>query len=324
MGDKPLIALTGATGFVGRHLLMDLSRRGFRLRVLLRRPVPEFATGEQVLIGDLASPINLAQAMRDVDFVIHSAGIAHAMSGRPADDYRSVNRDATRALALAARQAGVRRFLFLSSVRAQCGPVSEQPVGDDDTPRPTDPYGHSKLEAEDALAEIGIPFAALRPALVYGPDVKGNLAALFALARRPWPLPFGAFGAQRSLVGLATLADAVAHLLLLERAPDRAFLVADPDPVTLAQMITAYRAGLGRRPGLVPVPPGLIAGALRLAGRGEMAERLSGSLVLRPTALAATGWTPPQTSLAGLAALGRHDALVHAASSDTERAGPTR
>ena len=90
-------ALTGATGFVGRHLMADLCCAGIiALRVLLRRPVPEFTTGEQVLIGDLASPINLNEAMRDVDYVIHSAGIAHAMSGRPEDDYRTINRDATR------------------------------------------------------------------------------------------------------------------------------------------------------------------------------------------------------------------------------------
>jgi UDP-glucose 4-epimerase len=269
--------------------------------------VPEFTTDEQVLIGDLASPVNLNEAMRGVDYVIHSAGIAHAMSGRPDDDYRAVNRDATRTLAIAARHAGVRRFVFLSSVRAQCGPVSDRPIGDDDAPRPTDPYGRSKLEAERALGDVGIPFAALRPSLVYGKEVKGNLAALFALARKPWPLPFGAFHARRSLVGLETLAGAVAHVMTLEDAPDRAFLVADPEPVSVAQIITAYRRGLGRSPGLIPVPPGLVGSGLRLVGRQEMAERLRGSLLLAPTALAATGWQPVQTSLEGLERLGRHD-----------------
>lgn len=307
MHEKPLVALTGATGFVGRHLMADLSRRGYRLRVLLRRPVPEFTTGEQVLIGDLASPMNLNEAMRGVDYVIHSAGIAHAMSGRPEDDYRTINRDATRALAVAARHAGVKRFIFLSSVRAQCGPVSDRPVGDDDAPDPTDAYGRSKLEAEKALAETGIPFAALRPALVYGRNVKGNLAALFALARKPWPLPFGGFRAQRSLVGLETLASAVAHVITLDEAPNRAFLVSDPEPVSLAEIITAYRRGLGRSPGLIPVPPGMLGMALRLAGRRETAERLTGSLVLAPMALAATGWVPAQTTREGLEALGRMD-----------------
>jgi nucleoside-diphosphate-sugar epimerase len=305
--EKPLIALTGATGFVGRHLMEDMSRRGYRLRVLLRSPVPEFTAGEQVLIGDLASPINLAEAMRGVDFVIHSAGIAHAMSGRPDDDYRSINREATRTLAHAARHAGVKRFIFLSSVRAQCGPVSDHCVGDDDAPHPTDPYGRSKLEAEQVLAEIGIPFAALRPSLVYGKGVKGNLAALFKLARTSWPLPFGAFQAKRSLVGLETLSCAVAHVIALDEAPNRALLVADPEPVSLAQIIAAYRKGLGRSPGLIPVPPAMVGWALRLAGKQEMAERLRGSLILAPTALAATGWQPMQATREGLERLGEHD-----------------
>jgi nucleoside-diphosphate-sugar epimerase len=307
MSERRLVALTGATGFVGRHLMADLSRRGYRVRVLLRRPVPEFTTGEQVLIGDLASPINLNEAMRGVDYVIHSAGIAHAMSGRPEDDYRTINRDATRALAQAARQAGVKRFVFLSSVRAQSGPAADASLRDEDVPGPTDAYGRSKLEAEQALAEVGIPFAALRPALVYGPQVKGNLAALFSLARKPWPLPFGAFRAQRSLVALETLASAVAHVMALEKPPDRAFLVADPDPVTLAQIIATYRKGLGRRPGLVPVPQPLINAALALAGKAEMAQRLSGALVVQSQALVATGWRAPVTTLQGLEALGSHD-----------------
>ncbi|WP_074446518.1 NAD-dependent epimerase/dehydratase family protein [Saliniramus fredricksonii] len=307
MNEGSLIALTGATGFIGRHLMEDLSRRGYRLRVLLRRPVPEFTTGEQVLIGDLASPINLTEAMRGVDYVIHSAGIAHAMSGRPEDDYRLINRDATRALAIAARHAGVRRFVFLSSVRAQCGPVSNHSVGDDEAPEPTDPYGRSKLEAEKVLSDIGIPFAALRPTLVYGPNLKGNLAALLALARKPWPLPFGAFHTKRSMVGLETLAGAVAHVLTLDDPLNRAFLVADPEPVSLAQIITFYRRGLGRGPGLIPVPPVVVGTALRFAGRQEMAERLTGSLVLAPTGLAATGWQPAQTTRDGLERLGRHD-----------------
>lgn len=311
MSEKPLIALTGATGFIGRYLIEYLSRRGYRVRVLLRRPAPVSVASEQILIGDLASPINLRQAMRGVDYTIHSAGIAHAMSGRPEDDYRAINRDATRALAIAAQQAGVKRFVFLSSVRAQCGPASDVPVGDDDVARPTDAYGCSKLEAETALAEVGIPFSALRPALVYGPDVKGNLAALFALARKPWPLPFGAFHMKRSLVALEALASAIAHVITLEQAPNRSFLVADHDPVSLAQIIAAYRKGMGRRPGLIPVPPGLITTALSVAGKAEMAQRLSGSLVLQPTALAATGWQPPLSTLHGLEAVGRYDAASH-------------
>lgn len=316
MSDKPLVALTGATGFVGRALARELSARGFRVRSLLRRPSLLGEGVDEVVIGDLARPMNLAEAMRGVDHVVHSAGIAHAMSGRPEDDYRAVNLEATKALARAAGHAGVKRFLFLSSVRAQSGPDSDV-VLDETTPaRPTDAYGRSKLEAEEALAASGLDWAALRPVLVYGPGVKGNLASLFALARTRAPLPFAAFLAQRSLLGLDNLADAVEHLLRAPAPANRAFLVADPEPVDLAGLVSAYRAGLGRRPGLVPVPPALIARALSLMGRAETAQRLTRPFVVDTGALRATGWRPRVSTRAGLEALGRHDVSAKAGLED--------
>lgn len=307
MSGGPLIALTGATGFVGRFLVDDLARRGYRVRLLLRRPVDGVGAAEQAAIGDLSRPMNLNDALRGVDFVVHSAGIAHAMSGRPEDDYRAINRDATVTLARAARQAGVRRFVFLSSVRAQSGPMAPGVLRENDAAEPTDAYGRSKLEAERALAEIDLPFTALRPVLVYGPGVKGNLAALVALARKPLPLPFGAFRAPRSLVGLDSLASAVDVALRAADAPSGPLLVADDEPLGLGAMIAAYRAGLGRRPGLLPVPPALLTGALRLLGKGEMAERLNGGLAVDTGALKALGWRPAGTAAEGLRRLGAHD-----------------
>src|SRR5680860_1285581 len=122
---KPLVALTGATGFIGQHLLRGLSARGYRLRVLLRRPtmMPEGCTS--VLIGDLARPHNMAEALAEVDAVIHTAGIASTMSGRPEDDYRRFNTEATVVFAKAAERARVKRFVFLSSIRAQSGPIAD-------------------------------------------------------------------------------------------------------------------------------------------------------------------------------------------------------
>lgn len=308
MADRPLIALTGATGFVGRALSRDLSQSGFRVRCLLRRPTPLGSGADEVVIGDITRPINLVEAMRGVDFVVHSAGVAHAMSGRPDDDYRAVNREATINLARAAAHAGVKRFLFLSSVRAQSGPFADAQLNEAMEPRPTDAYGRSKLEAEQALSDCGVDWVALRPVLVYGPGVKGNLATLFALARRRTPLPFGGFSALRSMLSVNNLTDAVAHLLRSSAAMNRAYLVADPDPVSLPEVIAAYRAGLGRRPGLLRVPPAIVAGALILAGRREMAERLSRPLVVDCGALRATGWRPRLTTREGLTALGEWDA----------------
>ena len=184
-----LLALTGATGFIGQHLLRELPKRGHRLRVLLRRPAAVPIEAASAVIGDLARPRNMAAALEGVDAVIHSAGLAHAMSGIPEDDYRVINTEATIGLARAARRAGARRFIFLSSIRAQCGPTADTVMTEAIEPAPTDAYGKSKLAAERGLAELDIDWVALRATLVYGPGVKGNMAQLMRLARSPLPLP---------------------------------------------------------------------------------------------------------------------------------------
>ena len=306
--SAPLIALTGATGFIGRHLLRELPRRGFRIRVLMRRPtaLPPEATG--AVVGDLAAPRNMAAALSGVSAVIHSAGLAHAMSGLPGDDFRVLNTEATVALARAAERAGAKRFVFLSSIRAQCGPAADRVLTEADDPAPTDAYGRSKLAAEQGLAELALDYAALRPVLVYGPGVKGNMAALAALARTPYPLPLGAFSGRRSLLSVDNLVAAIETVL---RAPEplrRPLVVADPEPLTVAEMVAALRSGLGRRPGLVPVPPGLVGAALRAAGKSDAYARLSGSLVASPAALMRLGWTPSVATRDGLAALARSSA----------------
>ena len=186
-----LLALTGATGFIGQHLLRELPKRGHRLRVLLRRPAAVPIEAASAVIGDLARPRNMAAALEGVDAVIHSAGLAHAMSGIPEDDYRVINTEATIGLARAARRAGARRFIFLSSIRAQCGPTADTAMTEAIEPAPTDAYGKSKLAAERGLAELDIDWVALRATLVYGPGVKGNMAQLMRLARSPLPLPVG-------------------------------------------------------------------------------------------------------------------------------------
>jgi nucleoside-diphosphate-sugar epimerase len=300
-----LIALTGATGFIGRHLLAALPARGYRVRVLLRRPVdlPPGASG--AVVGDLTRPQNMAAALSGVDAVVHSAGLAHAMSGAPEDDFRALNTEATRGLAEAAARARVRRFVFLSSVRAQAGTHAPHPLTEADAPAPDDAYGRSKLAAEHALAAVGLDWVALRPVLVYGAGVKGNMAALVALARAPWPLPLASLGGRRSLLSVESLAEAVAAVLAAPGPLGRPLLVADPDPLTLPAMVAALRAGLGRAPGLLPVPTPLLGLAARATGREAAFARLSGSLVARADALAALGWTPPTTTAAGLAAMAR-------------------
>src|SRR3989441_12606213 len=184
---KPLVALTGATGFIGQCLWRDLPKRGYRLRVLLRRPSVVPMESASAVVGDLARPQNMAAALADVGAVIHSAGVAHAMSGLPEDDYRVLNTEATIALARAAQRARVKRFIFLSSIRAQSGPTADHVLTEDLAPQPTDAYGRSKLAAEQGLAELDLDWVALRLVLVYGARVKGDKAGVPRVSRGPSP-----------------------------------------------------------------------------------------------------------------------------------------
>jgi nucleoside-diphosphate-sugar epimerase len=302
---RPLVALTGATGFIGQHLLRELPKRGYRLRVLLRRPSAVPIASASAVVGDLARPVNMAAALADADAVIHSAGIAHAMSGLPEDDYRLLNTEATIALARAAQRAGARRFVFLSSIRAQCGPSAGAVLTESLPPQPTDAYGRSKLAAEQGLAALDLDWVALRPVLVYGQGVKGNMAELLRLARSRTPLPLGALTAKRSLLALDNLVAAVDAVLSAPAPLKRPLIVADPEPLTIPEMIAAMRRGLGRRPGVFSVPPPLIEAALRTMGRAETYQRLAGALVADPSARMRLGWTPPVTTREGLAALAR-------------------
>jgi nucleoside-diphosphate-sugar epimerase len=304
--NRPLIALTGATGFIGQHLLRELPKRGYRLRVLLRRPSVVPMECASAVVGDLAKPQNMAAALADVEGVIHSAGLAHAMSGLPEDDYRMLNTEATIGLARAAQRAGAKRFVFLSSIRAQSGPTADRVLTEDLPPEPTDAYGRSKLAAEQGLAELGLDWVALRLVLVYGAGVKGNMAELLRFARSPYPLPLGLLRARRSLLSLDSLVSAIATVLAAPGPLRRPLIVAEPEAPTIPEMIAAVRRGLGRGPGLLPVPPALLKAMLSAAGRGETYQRLSGSLVADPSALSRLGWTPPVATSDALAALARN------------------
>jgi nucleoside-diphosphate-sugar epimerase len=297
------ILLTGASGFVGRHVLDDLAARGYRVRTAGRSATPASPDVEHVAIGDLGAAIDWRPLLDGVDHVVHSAGLAHADGDIPEERYRAVNTEATLALARAAQAAGVRRFIFLSSIRAQSGPISEQPLSEIDTPAPTDAYGRSKLAAEQGLAGLDLDWVALRPVLVYGPGVKANMAALLKLAKLPVPLPLGALSARRSLLAIENLSAAIAFALTQACPARRSYIVSDPEPLSVGQMLAAMRAGLGRGPGLIPVPSALLALAARLAGHSAAYERLANGLVASPAALIKAGWRPPAETKAALAQL---------------------
>jgi nucleoside-diphosphate-sugar epimerase len=298
------VLVTGASGFIGRVLVNDLAAQGHRVRAAMRQPADIFPRQvEVVAVSDLARPIEWRPLLRDIEAVVHLAGIAHAGPDVAEEAYDRVNRAATAGLATAAARTAIKRLVFVSSIRAQAGPACPHVLTEADPPRPTDAYGRSKLAAEMAIQASNVPFTILRPALIYGPDVKGNMASLIELARSPWPLPLGGLSNRRSLLARENLLGAI-HLVLGEpAAAAETYVVADPTPLTMAEIVGALRMGQGRRPGLIPVPPALIASPLKVIGRSHLWERLGCDLIVDPSKLLAAGWRPKMETRAGLAAM---------------------
>jgi nucleoside-diphosphate-sugar epimerase len=296
------VLLTGATGFVGRPLVAHLAATGYGVRAVVRRsPSPLLPAGVEVtLLGDLGGPIAWEPQLRAIDVVVHLAGIAHAGRGIAPERYDRINHQVTAALAHAAARAGVKHFVFVSSVRAQSGPAADHVLTERDDAQPSDPYGCSKLAAEAAVAASGVPFTILRPVLIYGPHLKGNLATLARLASWPIPLPFGAFANRRSLLGIDNFVGAIIFVLQNPATRGEIFLVADRAPIALAEILAAFRRGVGRAPHLFPMPLWPMEAIARLVGGAALWERIGGELVVDPAKLMAAGWSPATDTQAAL------------------------
>lgn len=302
------VLVTGASGFVGPHVVAALLQAGYRPRLAQRKPQPVPAGAEAVLTGDLAAPVDWRAALEGVDHVLHLAGLAHAGPGLDEALYRRINTEATLELARAAEAAGISRFVYLSSIKAMTDAFDGPPLTEDAQAAPGDAYGRSKLAAEQGLAVRDLGWVALRPVLIYGPGVKANMAALLRLARLPVPLPLGGLKAPRSLLAVENLASAILFALTPACPARQAYTVADPEPISVSDMLAAMRSGLGRGPGLLPVPETWLRRLARLAGREETFLKLAGSLVARPERLLSAGWQPQaetKTALARLAAASR-------------------
>jgi nucleoside-diphosphate-sugar epimerase len=299
------VLVTGASGFVGRAVVAALAADGDEVHAAVRH-APAVAVPRGIAVvrhGDLAGPVDWAPLLTGIDAVVHLAGIAHAGPGIAEERYDIVNHRATATLAAAACAARVARMVFVSSIRAQTGPAADRVVTEADEPRPTDPYGRSKLAAERAVQHSSLPFTILRPVLVYGPGVKGNLRTLMRLAALPVPLPFGALAARRSLLSLANLAAAIGFVLRHDACAGETYVVADPAPLTIAEIVAALRHGIGRKPGLVAVPPALLRLALAALGRGGSWEQINGALVVDARKLIAQGWRADPDIQRALAAM---------------------
>ena len=232
--------------------------------------------------------------------VVHLAGIAHIGTRFSEAEYDRINHRATAELARAAAQSGIQRFVFASSIRAQIGTFADHGLSETDVPQPTEPYGRSKLAAEEAVRAAAVPYTILRPVLVYAPDAKGNLANLIRLARSPLPLPFGRLSNRRSLLAVDNLIAAVRFALEDPRAANETFIVSDPDAVTVPDIITICRAAMGRGAGLLSIPPGVFRILYGLTGQQDKWDRLAGSLEAPPTKLIAAGWRPVRDTRSGL------------------------
>jgi UDP-glucose 4-epimerase len=301
------VLVTGANGFVGRSLVPALTSLGHQIRAAARHgsEIPAQAGAEAHYHNDFADGVDWTPLLAGCDAVVHLAGIAHIGAGVNAESYDRVNHHGTVALAQAAQGAGISRFVFMSSIRAQSGPTSSIIQTEDTIPNPVEPYGKSKLAAEQALRAMSLPHVTLRPTLVYGPGVKGNFSELLRYARLPVPLPFGALKQQRSLLNIDALISAVTFALQSSAAINQTFVVADPAPVSVAQMIAALRRGLGRSPGLLPVPPTLLRAALTVIGKGDALDRIDGRLIASPAKLITGGWASPSDTETSLTAMAR-------------------
>ncbi|SDG66399.1 NAD-dependent epimerase/dehydratase family protein [Roseospirillum parvum] len=299
MSPPLTLLVTGATGFVGRHLVPLLRARGHTV----------VAAG-RAEHGEIGPDTEWAPLLDGVDGVIHLAARVHQMADRdpdPAAAFRRVNAGGTRRLAEQAAEAGVRRLVLVSSIKAMGEHTPpDRPLRAGDPPRPVDPYGASKLEAERALFAVAgrqrLEAVVLRPPLVYGPGVGGNFTSLMRLCDSALPLPLGGLANRRSLVHVANLAQALALAAEHPQAPGRVWLVRDGLDLSTPQLITALRRHLGRPPGLFSLPQGWLARAAGLAGQRPRLERLAGSLVVDDTPIRQRlGYAPTVSVEQGLA-----------------------
>ena len=302
------VLVTGASGFAGRYLVPYLQRQGFFVCAAARGPLGVLPPGVEVArLPDLSQPFDAKYLMRGVDCVVHLAGLAHATAKRPEADYVAVNTEASRRLAIAARDARVSRFIHISSVRAQSGPSAAVILSEDTRAQPSDAYGRSKLASETAVAEALDPavtaLTILRPVLIYGEGVGGNMQSLIKLARLPVPLPLARLTGLRSLLYIENFASAVAFMLASATPQAGVFLVADREPISIPQIVTALRRGMGRAPGLFAVPQNMIAATLSASGRTALRDRLTGNLIVDTSRLKATGWLPVVGTIPALASI---------------------
>ncbi len=295
------VLVTGATGFVGNALIKNLLLDDYHVVATIRSEQSILGLGiEAVSVGNISAKTDWSKALNDVDEVIHCAARAHILNDSVADplaEFRQVNTAGTLNLARQATEAGVRRFVFISSIKVNGELTEGEPFSSDDKFIPTDPYGLSKYEAEQVLLtlakETGMEVVIIRPVLVYGLGVKGNFASLLKWMKKGIPLPFGAIHNQRSFVALDNLVSFIIHCIDHPKAANEVFLISDGEDVSTTELLRKVAHAFGKKALLIPVPVSLMTLMAKLLGKGDVANRLFGSLQVDSSkAHGLLGWEP--------------------------------
>lgn len=304
------VLVTGANGFVGQAVSQALLQRGDSVVGVVRRPQTTVEGVREWLFdaNDFEGIDQRWPVATRCDAVIHLAARVHMKHETTADPlaaYRATNVTGALRVAAAARRAGARRFVFVSSIKAVGESSAGRPITEADEPAPTDPYGISKLEAERALIdygrESGLEVVIVRPPLVYGPGVRANFLQLMSAIANGVPLPLGSIAARRSLLFVDNLADALVHCTTDPRAVGETFHVTDGRDLSVSELARALATQLHAPARLIPVPVGLLSLAGRLTGRSAQVDRLIGELRLDSSHIRERlGWYPPYTVEHGL------------------------
>ena len=295
------VLVTGASGFVGKRLCEHLENRGYDVARVVRRA--DNAKNNTYSVGNIGPDTHWEAIVTDVDVVVHLAARVHVMddnTAEPLAEYRRVNVNGTEKLALAAAGAGVRRFIYVSTIKVNGEATFGQPFFATDTPHPVDDYARSKLEAELSLQRIaadrGFEVVIVRPPLVYGPGVKANFLRLFNWVGRGVPFPFLSIANSRSLVALDNLVDLLTLCVTHPQAAGKVLLVSDDEDVSTAELIRRIASHMGKRARMVAIPVNILQGVARLFGKQAVIERLTGSLQVDISdTKEALNWRPPVT-----------------------------